>query len=586
MRRIVVRLYRRTIPKAVHNTLIRLGGSDPAKVRELEFHHQIRQAGFGISLVMAGILASVAGGHTAYSIGHNMSAAVFFGALWGALVTALDYQILLYINSYNKSWVAFLRITTSLVLSLLTSTPIVLLCSRGPITQYLNEQKAKQREKITAGLADYQVQMLAPPLKEQETHVRQLQAEYLSECDGSQGTHIPKIGPVAKVKQQAYLKAQTRLEDMRRQAAAQLQQRTAETNLDLKDMDENFGTDELSQLRALFALLGDPAILVRWILLMAAIVLCEMSPLVLKLSNLHGNPYTELVEELQAVQTLKVKLTAANEIRALQIDARLREEADTYTYNLESKRLWVSDKTADADLFSQGLMVTRKWSIDQTKMHVKLGKGSKAALDAIHTKEKQINQDLLDGKPHTKAPGADGQPAHSLAAFYTNARESHVIFAANLSPDHPFRASMEMFNQALLICGPGATEKERVHLLFTYMKNNFTYDDREDYFLTGRYRTAEDVWNDRKGVCGETVALFCALGRCIGLDVHYAEIRQNDDGVKVWHAAAYVRYADGSDPQMVDVAEQSESIRPRDFEVLSDSEVTELFKQWRTAMDA
>lgn len=587
MRRFLTRLYRNIVPEILHNMLLRLGGNDPKVARDLLFHHQIRQAGFGLSVLLAGVLATLAGWHTAYNIAHNRLASICFGILWGLLVTALDYQILIYINKYNKRWIAALRVTTSFVLSLLTSTPIILLCSQGPIQQYLSEQKIAEIKSLNDGLHTFQQSELTGPIKVQETYVHKLMADYLSESDGTGGTKHRNIGPITIIKKQAYQVEKDKLDAMQLQAKERITAKEAQTQVAIKELDEHFAKDELAQLKALFALLKEPAILVRWILLMSAIILLEMSPLILKLSNMESSPYTEKVDELHSINKTKDEIETANAIRLLRLESQLKEESDTYTYNKKSKEQWVADKTSDAEIIGQAILDIKKWATDKRKILSKAPKGNKIATEAINTIEKEKIKSLLEGKPTTtSSPGHGlGQVNQYGMTASLGAPNNHMIIAADLNPDHPFRTNNEMLNQALLVCGVGRSERERVHLLYNYIVKNFPFDDYHEYF-TGGYRTAEDVWHDRKGVCGELSAFFIAMCRCVGLDVRYVAIDRDADNIEVEHAAASVHYSDGSDLQLIDIAEARENASYRNWDILSDTEVSRRFSEWRRSVDA
>ncbi|HEY6899987.1 MAG TPA: DUF4407 domain-containing protein [Puia sp.] len=577
------------VPRFIHNLLIRLAGKDPALARKIPFSAQIKIAGYGLSILMAVVLATLAGWHTVWNIVHNAFYSLLGGLLWGAMVGLIDYMILVYINKRNSFRVGITRVFTAVILSLLTSTPLVLLFCKGPVNEYMAAQLTDKKANETAKTEYWLKTNVEQPLKEQDAVVQEAQKAFLAEIDGTGGSMHRNIGPIARQKQIAFNAAKAKADSMLHASIEIKKQKARELDAAIKDIEKNHATDELAQLKALLALTSNPAVLFRWLVLMSALILIEMTPLILKLSNLgEQGPYDEAEKAERAEYQEKINgdaKVAINESRintVVQIANKQAEQesrlTDAWLRTLEDK----ANKEADR--------IVRIGNIYEDAGKQCKGKENEERMSQeLKSSEQKIMEELAKGRPAVIIPELEPKPdpigttahyhAWAMDNGFAETAPFHIVIATGLS-DHPFRLSVPMQKKAIEIAKGASSARDKVHRLYEYLHPNFPYDEAHEKYKGG-YRTAEDVFHDRVGICGELAALFIAMARAMGLEVYFAVVRKDNFNEKVLHACAYVVYQDGTLPQLVDIAYNTEDVRHVDFEVLSDSEVETLFASWR-----
>ncbi|MCG2612695.1 DUF4407 domain-containing protein [Terrimonas sp. NA20] len=537
--------------------LLLTGGFDPQIARQLPRHYRIRMAGMGFSIIVSAILAFFSGLHTALAMSGSMAVGIAFASLWALLIGFLEFQIIVYMGKQNSRWVAIMRILASFVFAALISTPLILEACRGPIAQWLNDQKNSKLKEIEARYESKIDQEVRKPLLASQEELNEKQKSYLEEVDGTGGSGFRGIGPWTIMKKAAYDSARSRADRLELTLAVHKEKLDSAYRAERAEAEENFATDELAQIRALYELMDDPAVFVRWVLLFLGIVLLETMPLVLKLSN---RSLFDDYEKLVKLAAAAVVITYNHEIGVATQQTNLENDVHTIN-NLTS--------TADGALTASSGIVDeelRKLRNDAVRGTVKKAVNKVVEGPEVTTVE---GQPILDPEKVTETT----DPKGSILSTYK------MVIGENIA-EHPFRIDAGMAAKAARICAGAKTEREIVHCLYTYLQANYPYD--KDHDKVKKYRIAEEVERDKTGVCGEISALFIALSRYLGLRASYVYVQTDNTGQHVNHACVQVQYADGS-TQLVDISYNTENIHHIHFEVLADEEVSRRFSAWRRA---
>ena len=115
-------------------------------------------------------------------------------------------------------------------------------------------------------------------------------------------------------------------------------------------------------------------------------------------------------------------------------------------------------------------------------------------------------------------------------------------------------------------------------MIFNWMDQNLSYDNdfRQN---SGKYRTAAEVFRDKKGVCGELSFLYIILTRRSGLKSNYVHVDVDYKGENVNHACAVINL-DG-EFIFVDPAYRQFDVKHKRYEVLDDNQLNHRFSLMR-----
>ncbi len=101
----------------------------------------------------------------------------------------------------------------------------------------------------------------------------------------------------------------------------------------------------------------------------------------------------------------------------------------------------------------------------------------------------------------------------------------------------PFDSNRRILETALEAAGAG-TNMDKAHRLFLWVRRNIEYDDSMQFFYS--YRSAREVFRDKKGKCAGLSFLYIAMARIAGLKAFYARVKEEDNGSTAPHACAGV----------------------------------------------
>lgn len=145
-----------------------------------------------------------------------------------------------------------------------------------------------------------------------------------------------------------------------------------------------------------------------------------------------------------------------------------------------------------------------------------------------------------------------------------------LVFTDN-TIKHPFAITSELALRAKFIREHSQTDLICAVSLFDYLCKHITYEKRRGY------RSGKEVWNERKGVCGEMSFLYIGMARSVGFKSSYVGVTIDNDGESVRHACAGVFL---QRLYLVDIAYKRFDIKHKAYKINSDLEVFKKFEAW------
>jgi len=144
---------------------------------------------------------------------------------------------------------------------------------------------------------------------------------------------------------------------------------------------------------------------------------------------------------------------------------------------------------------------------------------------------------------------------------------------------NPFYATSEIINTAYRKVRGCHSSEQKARSLYGWMEENIVYEKIGGIFGP-RYRHAKEVFEEKKGICGEMTFLYVTMARVVGVEAAYVDVKRDFQNKKVGHACAQVKTEEGR--KLVDPAYHSYDINHRQYKVLNDAETIDLFKQLRS----
>jgi hypothetical protein len=113
-------------------------------------------------------------------------------------------------------------------------------------------------------------------------------------------------------------------------------------------------------------------------------------------------------------------------------------------------------------------------------------------------------------------------------------------------------------------------------MMYDWIVENIKYDeDHSKQF----YRNAKDVFNNKKGICGEMSILYMAFMRRMGYKADYCEVKIDCVGNEVSHACVKIETKDG-ETIYVDPAYKIYNVEHENLRLVDDSELEGNFARW------
>ena len=206
--------------QALGNFFIFCSGVTPSLLKRTPSDYN-KYAGIGATIFFTGCLAAIAAGFALYTIFQSYWIAIPFALVWGMMIFNLDRFIVSSMKDRGKKLENFAaaipRLVLAVLIALVISKPLELKIFSSEIASELvtmEQEKYKVQEDLFQSRFAPEKESLAMQLAtkdsilfESESEVNALRAEAIAEADGTGGSQIRNMGPIYKIKQEAYEKA-------------------------------------------------------------------------------------------------------------------------------------------------------------------------------------------------------------------------------------------------------------------------------------------------------------------------------------------------------------------------------------------
>lgn len=144
--------------------------------------------------------------------------------------------------------------------------------------------------------------------------------------------------------------------------------------------------------------------------------------------------------------------------------------------------------------------------------------------------------------------------------------------------DHPFQITQELADLTKEITKDSKTDINKIRNIFDWFLENINYGTQKREINNG-YRTSNEVYRDKEGICGEMASLFVVMSRYIGVKSNYVSVRKDLYNTSVYHACACVQI--NKKIILIDLAYEAFDVKHKDFIIKTDTEAIEHLKIWR-----
>lgn len=260
---------------------------------------------FGLLQFVVAVIAGFSGVAAALSFNLEIGPAILVGVLWGAFILVLDINFVRNTPKLSLRALTTLapRLALSLLIAILVSIPLEVAIFRGPIETGLAARNTRFAQEINSEVERVfpQVSQLRQRITERNADLEDvrlrtagLQAEVISEVEGSSRTGIPGHGPAWREKQAAYESAQNDYEALKSEterlntadrnaiAGFEAQMETQKSELNRTQAHANGLADKVRVLHDLES--SDPAVGIFAWLIRITLICIELIPLALKLT--------------------------------------------------------------------------------------------------------------------------------------------------------------------------------------------------------------------------------------------------------------------------------------------------------------
>lgn len=145
-------------------------------------------------------------------------------------------------------------------------------------------------------------------------------------------------------------------------------------------------------------------------------------------------------------------------------------------------------------------------------------------------------------------------------------------------PNHPFQVDDAIKNRAIAIARGLGDDGAKARAIFDWFVQNVNYGAQKRPDNLG-YRTSNEVFTDREGVCGEMAVLYIVMARSVGLKANYVSVTKDNQDKDIVHACAAVYL--GQEPTLVDPAYHAFDAKHQAFAIKTDAEAVPLLKTFR-----
>jgi|SRR3989344_1228427 len=120
------------------------------------------------------------------------------------------------------------------------------------------------------------------------------------------------------------------------------------------------------------------------------------------------------------------------------------------------------------------------------------------------------------------------------------------------------------------------SQEEKAIAISQWMNKNIEYKSKR--FLVYR-KNARQIYNDRRGICGEQSVLYVTMARLAGINANWVSMDQDEYGRKIRHACVSINL--DNQRIYVDPTNNEYDIHPKKTKQWDDYEVSNLFSEIR-----
>jgi len=213
----------------IQDFFILCSGADTQLLKTCSKGEQNKYAGIGATVFFTAVMAFIASSYALYTVFDSVSAAVFFGFIWGLLIFNLDRFIVSTIKKRNTIGQELIqatpRIILAIIIAIVISKPLEMKIFEKEINQVLLEQK----NELTLANKDQLALQYTPKIQQLTNDIAALKAEvatkeketnalydiYINEAEGTAGTKLLGKGPVYAEKREKHDAALAELQDLK-----------------------------------------------------------------------------------------------------------------------------------------------------------------------------------------------------------------------------------------------------------------------------------------------------------------------------------------------------------------------------------
>ena len=158
----------------------------------------------------------------------------------------------------------------------------------------------------------------------------------------------------------------------------------------------------------------------------------------------------------------------------------------------------------------------------------------------------------------------------------TNSNYSRTVLTDD--ENHPFQITKELADLTDRITSKSTTQIDKLKDIFKWFVSNINYGTTKREINNG-YRTSNEVFVDKEGICGEMASLFVVMSRHIGIKSNYVSVRKDLYGENVYHACCGVMVR--NETILIDPAYNKFNASHKDFIIRTDIDAIKHLKHWR-----
>jgi hypothetical protein len=545
-----------------------LAGYDPKIAMRCPGNNQNKYAAMGAAVFITTLMACFGGYHIAKDIVSNRIAALAFAIFWGSIVFGFEYMMInLFNNSTKARWFIFsMRIAMSICISLLLSTPFVLMLFQATISQGLAEEKKSHIAVIDSTFL-VQKSAIDTAMAIRYRSVQEHEKLAMDEALGkSSGTGLEGMGKWWAYKNNALQAAKREDSTYRIQAAAEISKLEVARNNEIVEMESFYAHDFLAQLVALLKLMKDKGIvLFETILIFIVLLLFDLMPIILKTASSlkdESDPYNQLVK-IDEQQRLK--------LAALSLRSDTQNEYNEISSS-EASPANSALRTFKGEATGGLLLIKAKYEYltlvnEEFKDNEVLLQQAAKFLDVL-------SANLID-----RLATANNLPNYSELTL-PDQYHAYIADVETLTPHHPFAANQAIVGTVNMLVRPDMPEEQKFQTLFDWVVANIPYDNKHaDH---SGYRTAIQTFRSKTGICGELAALLITMCRIAGIKADYVSVTKDDKGDDVIHACSGIFINGGF--RLADPAYKNPDVLHQIYEVKSDTDILKNFISWNKSV--